>query len=127
MPGKAEGFDRVRRLGLRLPGAETGTVYGSPALTVGGKMFACIAIHRSAEPNTLAVRLDFDRRDEMIAEDPDTYYLTEHYVDYPAVLVRLARIPDDALSDLLRIGWEFISKRATRTRPRRQRVKRRMR
>jgi hypothetical protein len=111
-------FDTVRRLGLALPNVEEGTTYGSPALKVGGKMFACIAIHRSAEPHSLAVRISFDQRDELIAADPATYYLTDHYVDYPVVLVRLTRVQQDALRDLLRMGWEFVSASARRVRPR---------
>src|SRR5712691_11312735 len=48
-------FDAVREIGLALPGAEESSTYGSPALKVGGKMFACMAIHKSAEANSLAV------------------------------------------------------------------------
>jgi hypothetical protein len=122
MPKKsAIGFDTVREIGRALPGVEEGTTYGSPALKVHGQMFACIAIHRSAEPDTLAIRMDFADRDELIAADPATYYLTDHYVDYPAVLVRLARVNRDALKDLLQMGWRFVSRR---TRSRRRRVRR---
>ena len=71
-------FEVVRTMGLALPEVEEGTAYGSPALNVRGKMFACLAIHRSAEPNTLVVRIDFDQRDELIAWEPKTYYLTDH-------------------------------------------------
>jgi hypothetical protein len=104
-------FDRVRKLGLRLPRVEVGTVYGSPALKVDGKMFACVAIHRSADPNSLAIRMEFDQRDELIAAEPDTYYLTDHYTRYPVVLIRLNRVHDDALRDLLRMGWHYVSTR----------------
>ena len=103
------GFEAVRKVGLALTGVEVGTAYGSPALKVGGKMFACIAIHRSAEPASLVVRIAFDRRDELIAADPATYYVKEHYVDYPCVLVRLGRVHADALPDLLRMAWTFVS------------------
>jgi hypothetical protein len=72
-------------------------------------MFACLAIHRSAEPNTLVVRVDVDQRDELLADDPDTYYVADHYVDYPCVLVRLSRIHRDALRDLLLMGVRFAS------------------
>jgi hypothetical protein len=82
-------------------------------------MFACMAVHRSAEPNTLAVRIEFDRRDELIAEQPETYYLKDHYVNYPCVLVRLARIQPDALRDLLLMGWRVMS--TTRKLPTRKR------
>ena len=108
MPRKQTEFDAVREIALALPGAEEGTAYGSPAFKVDGKMFACLAINRSAEPNTLAVRMDFDQRDELIAADPKTYYLTDHYVDYPCVLVRLTRIREDSLRDLLLMGWRFV-------------------
>lgn len=114
-------FDTVRKMGLALPGVEEGTAYGTPALKVRGKMFACIPNHRSAEPGSLAVRLDFAQRDELIAADPDTYYLKEHYVNYAVVLVRLAKIHEDTLRDLLGMSWQFMSRGTTRTVRRRPR------
>jgi hypothetical protein len=114
MPKAAIGFDTVRRLGRGLPGVEEGTTYGTPALKVGGKMFACLANHKSAEPNTLALRLDFDERDRLIEADPATYYLKPHYVNYPVVLVRMNQVSRDALQDLLRAAWRFTSAKAKR-------------
>lgn len=124
MPGKTVSFDTVRELGLALPDVEEGTTYGSPALKVGGKMFACLAVHRSADPGSLAIRLDFDQRDELIAADPKTYYLTDHYVNYPVVLVRLARVRQDALRDLLLMAWRFVSATGKRRVARRKRGQR---
>jgi hypothetical protein len=115
--GRKATFDAVRKIGLRLPDVEEGTMYGSPALKVRGKLLACLAVHKSAEPDTLAVRIDFGGRDELIDADPKTYYLTEHYVDYPVVLVRLSRIRTDALTDLLGAAWRFVS--ASKPAPRR--------
>jgi hypothetical protein len=105
-------FDTVRRIGLELPGVEVGTTYGSPALKVGGKWFACMATNKSAEPNTLVVRMEFADRDALIAEDPDTYYLKDHYVGYPCVLVRLSRVNQDALRDLVTGAWRLIGAQA---------------
>lgn len=118
-------FATVRELARDLSGVEEGTAYGSPALKVRGRMFACIAIHRSAEPNSLAVRMDFRDRDELIEADPATFYLTDHYVDYPVVLVRLAKIRRDALRDLLLMGWRFESARGSRPAKRRSTSRRR--
>ncbi len=42
MPKNAMDFDTVRTIGLELPGVEEGTVHGSPALKVRGKLLACI-------------------------------------------------------------------------------------
>jgi hypothetical protein len=105
---KRDPFDLVRKFGLTLPDVEESTTFGTPSLKVRGKMFACIASHKSAEPNTLVVRLDFDQRDELIATDPSTYYLTDHYVGYASVLVRLSRVHSDALRDLLLTSWRFV-------------------
>jgi hypothetical protein len=111
------GFETVLRLGCELPGVEAATSWGGPALKVRGRMFACAATHKSAEPGTLVVRMDMDRRDALIADDPETYYLKDHYVGYACVLVRLARIHPDALRDLLLTGWRFMSRdRPTRVR-----------
>jgi hypothetical protein len=111
---QAATFVTVRQIGAVFPGVEESTSYGAPSLKVGGQMFACMASHKSAEPGTLVVRLDFEQRDELIAAEPDVYYLQPHYVDYPCVLVRLSRIRRDALADLLRTGWKFVSMRTRR-------------
>jgi hypothetical protein len=119
MGKKAIDFGMVRTFGLSLPGVEEGTSWGTPALKVKGKMFACIPSHRSAEPDSLAIRLSFEQRDELLAAEPDVYYVKEHYLGYPCVLVRLNRVHPDALRDLLRTGWRFVSESATRKRSRR--------
>jgi len=107
MPGKKIDFDLVRQIALALPGVEESTMYGAPAVKLRKKLLACPAIHRSAEPNTLAVRINFEERDELIDADPDIYYLKDHYANYPVVLVRMSRISADALRDLLGMSWQF--------------------
>lgn len=114
MPNAKTSFDLVRKIALRLPEVEESAAYGSPALKVRGKLLACIAIHKSAEPGSLVVRVDFDRRTELIETAPDVYYLTDHYVNYPSVLVRLSRIQPDALRDLLGMAWSFVTKESSR-------------
>lgn len=110
MPKSKVTFDTVRRIAETLPGAEVTTAYGSPAIKVGGNVMAGIAVNKAAEPNSLAVRIDFDQRDAMISEAPDTYYLKDHYAPHPAVLVRLSRISEAELRDLLNASWRFTSK-----------------
>jgi len=112
-------FDTVRKLALELPGVEEGTTYGAPAFKIGGKLLACIPTHKSAEPGSLVVRIDAADRAELIAEEPDTYYIRDHYKGYPCVLVRLSRIKPEALRDLLRGALRFVtSKRDRLRRPR---------
>jgi hypothetical protein len=121
--GSTISFDTVRKIGLALPGVEESTAYGSPALKVRGKLLACVPARRSAEQGSLVVRVGFDDRAELLAAAPDVYYVTDHYVGYSAVLVRLSRVTPDVLRDLLGIAHKFVTADAARRSPSRHRRK----
>ena len=104
---KARGFDVVIEAARALPDVEKSTSWGAAGLKVRGKLLACQAIHKSAEPNSIVVKIPIDQRDELIASEPGVYYVTEHYVNYPSVLVRLSRIHRDSLRDLLGMAYRF--------------------
>jgi len=123
MPRSTINFDTVRNIGLKLPGVEEGTAYGQPALKIHGKLLACLAAHRSAEPNSLVVLMDLDDRAELLDADPDVYYVTDHYVDYNAVLVRLSRVTPDVLRDLLGMAYKFVTANVAPRSPSRKRRK----
>jgi hypothetical protein len=111
----ADPFERVRAVGLALPDVDAAVRYdGSPVLKMGGCFMAGVATHRSAEPDTLVVRMDFEERDCLIADAPDTYYITDYYRNNPVVLVRLSRVDRDALHDLLSVSWRLTSVKAGR-------------
>jgi len=98
-------FDLVRNVGLELPDVEAVTKYdGSPMLKVAGSFMAGLATHPSAEPDTLVVRAGLEEREWLMADAPDTYYLTDHYRSYPLILVRLSQVDRDALRDLLSVS-----------------------
>ncbi len=124
---RGHSFNTVESIGRKLPDVEVTTTWGKPTLKVGGKMFVCIASHKSAEPNTLVARMDIADRDALIDDDPDTYYLKDHYVDYPCVLVRLSRVRADALRDIVTGAYRYVnamkstSKRSSRRTPPRAR------
>jgi hypothetical protein len=109
MPRHSIDFDTVRTLARELADVEESTIHGSPSLKVRGKLLTCIPVHKSAEPGSLAVRIGIDHRAELISAAPDVYYVTDHYVNYPTVLVRLSRIEPDALKDLLGMAWAFVT------------------
>ena len=93
------------RLGLALPNVEEGTSYGTPALKVNGKLF--VRLHQDLDK--IVLKMPFDRRDEMMEADPQTYFITDHYREYPWILVSLARVRADALPDLLNIAYRTAS------------------
>jgi hypothetical protein len=101
-------FDTVRKIGLALPGVEESTAYGEPALKVNGQLLACVPAHRSAEPGSLVVRVDFEERAELLAAAPDVYYMTDHYAGYTGVLVRLSRVNPGMLRDLFGMAHKFV-------------------
>src|SRR3984893_16741359 len=106
---RSSSFKTVESIGRTLPDVEVTTAWGQPALKVRGKMFACIASHKSAEPNSLVVMMDFAERDALVEDDPDTYHLKEPLLNCPCVLVRLARVGADALRDLVAGAHRFVS------------------
>ena len=117
MPKSTINFDTVRKIGLALPSVEEGTAYGAPALKVRGKLMACVPTHRTAEPGSLAIRVGFDDRAELLAAAPDVYYVTDHYVGYSAVLVRLSRVTPAVLRDLLGMAHKFVTAQEARRCP----------
>jgi hypothetical protein len=90
-------FEEVRRMALSLEGVVESTSYGTAAFKVGGKLIA----RWRDDLESLVLGTTFEERDEMMAADPETYFITDHYLNYPWVLVRLSRVHADALRDLL--------------------------
>jgi hypothetical protein len=94
-------FNTVREIARTLPGVEEGTCYGTPAFRVRGKFLSRL----KEDGETLVVRIDFDTRDILMQVDPETYYITDHYAGYPAILVRLEKVDRDDLAKLLEDSW----------------------
>ena len=93
-------FDTVREIAQALPGAEESTSYGTPAFKVKSKLFA--RQHQDGE--SLVIAVDFEAREEMMSTAPEKFYITDHYLNYPWMLVRMAKVNVDELRDLLTGG-----------------------
>ena len=64
-------FAGVRAIGMQMADVEAVKRYdGATVLKAGGSFMAGVATHRSAEPNSLVVRSDFDDRDLLIEDAP---------------------------------------------------------
>jgi hypothetical protein len=109
MKRRPDPFEIVRRTGLAMPGVTEIEKAGVPRLTFGGSFMAAIASHPSAEPDSLVIRSEIEDRDLLIADAPDTYYITDFYRPYPLVLVRLSRVGPDALRDLMSVSWRMTA------------------
>ena len=98
-------FVQLSAAAVKLPGVEISKSYGTPALKVHGKTLARL----KEDGETLVLRTDFVSRQILTQADPDTFFFTDHYRDYPLVLVRLARLDASALPDLLERAWRQVA------------------
>jgi hypothetical protein len=123
----------VRRYALALPGTtEEERGDGKAAWIVNKKFFtwerplraADVAALGDAAPDgpILGVRThDLEMKEAMLQSDPKIYFTTPHFDGYPAVLIRLDKIPARELKEVVEEAWlasagkravaEFLSKR----------------
>ena len=86
--------ETVRHLMLALPGVAEGTSWGTLAFRVRNKLLARLL----EDGESLALKSA--DRDVLIASDPQAFYVTKHYLNYPFVLVRLAKVRGASLRDV---------------------------
>ena len=98
-------FDTVREIAQTLSGAEESTSYGTPAFKVKGKLFA--RQHQDGE--SLVIPTSFEAREEMMNPAPEKFYITDHYLNYPYILVRMSKVSADELRDLLTGAWRRVA------------------
>jgi hypothetical protein len=97
---------QLKKIALSFPEANEKPSYGKPSYFVAKKFFTRLR----AEDNSLVFIVDgMDQRDMMLELDPATYHITDHYKDYPAVLVRMERISTEELQTMLERRWRKIA------------------
>ena len=89
-----------------LPGVRESRSYGTPALKVRGKLVARL---RSEAEGGLALRCEMDKREVLLKADPEAFYITDHYLEYPMILIDLAQIDAGSLADLLEDAWRLVA------------------
>ena len=94
-------WELVREHASTLPAAEEGSSYEGPAFRVKGKLFVCLR----EDGDSLVVWTDFYEREHLVESDPGTFYFTDHYRDYPLVLIRLSRIDPERLRRHVTDSW----------------------
>ena len=100
-------FETIREIALGLPNAADGMSYGAPALKVNGKLF----IRWREDLNAIVLKTTFEEREAMMAEQPDVYFITDHYLNYEWVLVSLEYVPAAALPDLIKRAYNLAAGR----------------
>jgi len=96
-------IETVRKLALGFPGVVEGPSYGTVGFRVRGKLLARFW----EDGKTLVVKCGDEERDARLLQDPETFYLTDHYVGWPTVLVRLDRVRLDDLRAVFECAWRL--------------------
>jgi len=94
-------YDDVRRVVLALPGIEERTSYGTPALFVGKKLL----VRLKEDGADIVLRMSLEEKAFLMEADPHTFYETDHYKGWPAVLARLARLDEATVETLVARQW----------------------
>jgi len=95
----------------KLPEFEESTSYGTPAIKVRGRLVARLW----EDGETLVVKVDFYERQMYLDANPDVYYITDHYRDYPAMLIHLSKIQADELAERLEDAWLMMAPKQLRS------------
>ena len=96
----------VRRLLLERPGVVQGRTYGLPSFLLNGRFLA-----RFRDDDTVLVLqlATIGERDVLMDLDERSFFFTDHYRNYPAVLVRLAEVPPSLLGDVIKECWQHVA------------------
>jgi hypothetical protein len=100
-------FDGIAKFALTLPGVEARSSYGTPGLYVGKKFMARL---RDDDYDTMVLKpVEDDEQRFLMETQPDVFFLTQHYVGYPTILIRLSKADPLQLQDLVEQSWRRLA------------------
>ena len=115
-PARKKGvtFADVVKRALELPGVSQGTSWGTAALKVNGKLF----VRLKEDGETLVLKMDIVSRDLVIKAQPKIFFITDHYREWPYVLVRMSEVRGPQMRELLEDAWRLAGARGRSARSR---------
>jgi len=102
----AKGYERYLKLALALPGAEQATSYGTAAIKIRGKL---LSRWRTEAEGALAIRCEFLDSEILLQTQPEVFFLTDHYANYPMILLRLEKVSRETLMDVTERAWRLVA------------------
>jgi hypothetical protein len=97
---------QLKKVALSFPGAIEASSYGQPAFKIEKKFFTRL---RQEDGSIVWIVDSIDERDALIEMDPKTYFITDHYRNYPSVLVRMSRLTEAMLRKMLERRWRAVA------------------
>ena len=99
-------YEDVRAMALALPQVEEAMSYGKPSFKAFGKFLTRV---RREDQSIVLTGVTFDEREMLMEAEPETFHLTPHYKDYPAVLARLASVDPGTVRNFLERRWRELA------------------
>ena len=91
----------VSAFALALPETELSTSYGKPAVKVRSKAF----LYPGREQGSFAVASPLPEKELLIETDPATFWETDHYRGWPAVLIRYDSAERERIETVIQRAW----------------------
>jgi hypothetical protein len=95
----------IRRLALTLPEVTERLCHGTPTFYVRKKLM----LRMREDGETLVCKVPMDLREQLLDEAPDVFSLTEHYRNYPAILINLNAVPQRVLEARIAAAWRLVA------------------
>lgn len=95
---------------LSLPDVEMASWWGNPCPKVNGKGF----MSPGREPGSFALAVTQPEKEILFETDPDTFWQTDHYRNYPMLLVRYGTDARDRVELYIQRAWWDRAKPAQR-------------
>ncbi|HWK35775.1 MmcQ/YjbR family DNA-binding protein [Sphingomonas sp.] len=110
MAERFDDWDGVVAFALSLPDTEMASFYGTPCPKVNGKAF----VSPGREPGSFHVMSPHDEKAVLLETDPDSFWQTAHYANWPGLLVRYGAADPDRIADVIRRAWWDRAKKPQR-------------
>jgi len=104
-------LDDIVHFTLKLPEVVESTSYGKPALKRGEKL-----IFARRDEETLSLTCSFEERAVLLEKHSGMFFITDHYLNWPAVVVRLLGAEKKVLQAAVTASWERAGALASRRR-----------
>ncbi|HEY4940980.1 MAG TPA: MmcQ/YjbR family DNA-binding protein [Rhizomicrobium sp.] len=98
---------RARKIAQSFSGVYEKPSYGTPAFFVGKKLFVQVGSHKREDIMLLTQTME--ERDHLIAADPGTFYITDHFKNYKGLLARIDKLDGPTLRALLERRWRAVA------------------
>ena len=104
-------FSKLKRKLLTWPGVQESSHYGQPSIKAFGKFLTRL---KEDGDSIVVSGINFDEREMLIETQGDVFYITDHYRNFPSVLMRLSASDAAAVEAILRRRWRELAPKKIR-------------